>query len=70
MVIHHGLLDWEYYKDMKCDKCNTQIKENEKYFTAIGMNICEKCNKENSGHITLDFVLDHIRKNGGVPEPG
>jgi peptide subunit release factor 1 (eRF1) len=48
---------------MKCDQCHTEIKSNEKYFTAVGMNICEKCNEKNNGTISLDFILDHIRKN-------
>jgi hypothetical protein len=53
-----------------CDQCKEEIKKEEKYFTAIGMYLCEKCNEENNGCINLDFVLEHIRKHGDVAESG
>ena len=47
---------------MECDQCQKTLIEGEKVFTAIGMTICENCNAENKGTISLDLILDKIKK--------
>ena len=45
---------------MQCEKCSKEIKEGDKYFTAIGVIICEECNKKSGGTVSLDDVLNKI----------
>ncbi|MDX9783081.1 MAG: hypothetical protein RBT35_08945 [Bacteroidales bacterium] len=46
----------------KCDKCGKELKPNNKVFTAVGMHICEECNKKSGGTISLDMVMNEIMK--------
>jgi len=45
---------------MKCDQCGNEIKD--KVFTAVGVHICEDCNKENGGTIDFDLIFNKITK--------
>ena len=47
---------------MKCEKCQREIKKDEKYYTRIGIIQCEECNKKSNGTISLGFILDKIIK--------
>lgn len=47
---------------MKCEKCGKEIKSNEKYHTAIGVIQCEECNIKSKGTVSLDFILDKIKR--------
>ncbi len=46
----------------KCDKCGKELKINDKIFTAVGLRICEECNKKSGGTISLDMVMNEIMK--------
>jgi hypothetical protein len=46
---------------MKCDKCGKEIKDGEKFYTAIGINQCAECNEKDHGTVSLDFILDKIK---------
>jgi hypothetical protein len=46
----------------KCDKCGKELKPNDKTFTAVGLHICEECNKKSGGTISLDMVMNEIMK--------
>lgn len=51
---------------LKCDKCGNEIGPEEKSYTAVGVVVCEKCNNEGGGCISLDLVLDKIIKSKEV----
>lgn len=48
---------------MKCEKCGKEIKQGEKFYTAIGVVQCETCNTESKGTVSLDFIFNKIKKN-------
>lgn len=47
---------------MICDKCGKEIKENEKFFTAVGIIHCEECNIICKGSVNMDEVFSKIIK--------
>jgi hypothetical protein len=47
---------------MKCEKCQKEIKPNEKFYTAVGVIQCEECNTKSKGTISMDFIFDKIKK--------
>ena len=47
---------------MKCDKCGKEIKNDEKFYTAVGINQCAECNEKDHGTVSLDFILGKIKK--------
>ena len=47
---------------MVCDKCGKEIKENEKFFTAVGIVHCSDCDINCKGTISMDEVFSKIIK--------
>ena len=47
---------------MKCEKCGREIKEGEKYFTAIGVIQCEECDIKSGHSVGLDFIFNKIKE--------
>ncbi len=47
---------------MKCEKCGKEIKQGEKYFTAVGVIQCEECNTKSKGTVSMDFIFDKIKR--------
>lgn len=47
---------------MKCDNCKRIIEPTEKFYTAIGVNLCEDCNAKSNSCVSIDMVLNKIKK--------
>jgi len=47
---------------MRCEKCGKEFTKDDKIYTAVGINICEKCNSDSGGTVSMDMVFDKIIK--------